>query len=189
MKIRDYYLNRFRKEIKTISFEERSLLTNQKDFFFNKKSWLNAVNNITDNELKIFFIYSMFITIASDEIMYTYYNMDYSKFRTQTRYPKFGLCGLGTHIENPLTLIQHLIDENSIDIGLLQKHSISAAKLFVDEVDDYLQKYLTEVDLKDFFRKFVNDNDVRNMVSNNQVIKKIVDDISNTVENSLKQSN
>lgn len=175
MSLREYYLEVFRADVKRIRFRPGSKVTNPDDFFFDREEWKRAVGLMKDNNTKACFIFSMFITIASDQTMYTYYQNCYDDFRRLTRYPKFGWCGLGPHNENPLKLIQYAIEDNAVDPNSIGSMSEEAAKLFVDEIFDFFVNHICEVSPKDFIDNFLNDNDVATISPQSKLVKKFID--------------
>jgi len=177
MEIRNYYLKTFRTDVEKIRFRLGSKVTNPNDFFFDREEWKRAVRLMEDNNKKACFIFSMFITVASDQTMHAYYQNFYDDFRRLTRYPKFGWCGLGPHNENPLELIQYAIEDNAVDSNSIDSMSKEAAKLFVDEIFDFLGNHICEVSPKKFINNFLNDKDVANRSSQSNVVKIFIDDI------------
>ncbi len=175
MNLRDYYLNVFRGDVEKIRFRRGSEVTNPSDFFFDREEWKNAVQLMEDNETKAYFIFSMCITVAPDQTMYTYYQKHYGDFRRLTRYPKFGWCGLGPHNENPLLLIQYAIEDNAVDSNYIGRMSKDAAELFVDEIFDFFVNHMPEVDPKEFIENFVNDNNVATISSQSNLVKTFID--------------
>jgi len=177
MDIRSYYLKNFRTDVEKIRFQLGSEVTNPNDFFFDKDEWKRVVCLIEDNDKKACFIFSMFITVASDQTMYAYYQNFYDDFRRLTRYPKFGWCGLGPHNENPLKLLQYAIADNAVDSNSIDSMSKEAAKLFVDEIFDFFGNHICEVSSKEFIDNFLDDEDVANVSSQSDVARVFVDDI------------
>ncbi|MBF0606731.1 MAG: hypothetical protein HQL61_04145 [Magnetococcales bacterium] len=122
--LKTYYLSYFRKDIEKIKLLHGNRITNKDDFFFDRDSWINAILKINSNEQITCFILSMFITVASDQTMFTYYKPLYGQFKLLTQYPKFGWCGLGPHNENPLLLIRYPIEKSLVEFKEIEKNLI-----------------------------------------------------------------
>jgi len=156
----DYYHNKFRNALKNIKCAEGSQVTNPDDIWFSKEAWLEALRKMRDKEERACLIFSMFITVASDQTMYTYYSGLYEEFRTLTRYPKFGWYGLGPHNENPLLLIQYPVEEGVVDWAILEDYFKPAAQLFAHEVKAFFTNHMSQIDPNQFVSKFVEDEHV-----------------------------
>ncbi len=179
--IRGYYLEEFRNDFKRISFVPGTNATNPGDSFFDAESWRRAVGLFDDEQTKTWFIFSMFITVASDQIMFTYYPQDYRRFRDLTRYPKFGWCGLGPHNQNPLLLIQVPLQDHVVSDRYIEENSVSAAKLFVDEVVDFFSRHMPHINSQEFFEHFLNDGQVKDTLNNFPIVSAFLHEIEANV--------
>jgi hypothetical protein len=156
MTLKEYYFDDFGDDINNINFQHGGT-PNPGDLFFSENEWVGAVQN---NNRKAYFICSMFVTVASDQTMYTYYKDHYNKFKDYTRYPKFGYCGLGPHNQNPLSLIGLPVDNGIIQSSAIENISEEAAKLFVDEIFDFFTQYMNTINPADFLTNFLNDKHI-----------------------------
>jgi hypothetical protein len=176
--LKKYYLNDFRKDLLKIQFERGNEITNPGDFFFDKTSWTDAIRKLQSNEQKACFIISMFITVASDQTMFTYFRSSYRNFRLLTRYPKFGWTGLGPHNENPLLLIKYPVEQSAIDFQEIEVKFAEAAKLFKDEVKDFFVNHMVGINHDEFIKKFTNDKDTIRIITEDGNMKRLVDKIN-----------
>lgn len=173
MSLREYYLNDFCNDIKNIKFQHGNRVTNPNDLFFNAEEWIRVINLLPNDERKAYFIYSMFVTVASDQTMYTYYRDRYEEFRKKTRYPKYGYCCLGPHNNNPLSLIAYPIQVQAISRDKIEGISEEAAKLFNDEILDFFKNYMNDIDTTKFIKAFLNDTDIKEYCAFNNFIDQI----------------
>lgn len=183
MELKDYYDKQFREDLLNINFTQggqggyffdgRPRVP--RNLYFSYEEWIEAINKIKLPEDKVCFVFSMFITIASDQTMFTYFNSKYEEFKELTRYPKFGWKGMVSHIQNPLNIIKHPIEQLVISTDIFEQFTESAAKLFIDEVKDFFSKYIKEIDYKEFVSKFVTDPDVVHIIRRDASMKNFID--------------
>lgn len=183
IELKSYYLNDFRKDLPKIQFTQGNQVTNHGDFFFDKQRWIDALRTIASGEQKACFVFSMFITVASDQTMFAYFHPYYRTFRLLTRYPKFGWCGLGPHNLNPLLLIKYPLDESLIEIADVKKYLESAANLFVDEVKDFLINHMNSINPKEFVTKFISDRYIVQIASEDANMKEFIGKIDKAINN------
>jgi len=187
LELSKYYRKIFREDvckINFVAFHTRAPLLGSldnnfidMDAFFYKNDLIRSLKLMHTEIHKAFFIYSIFITVSSDQTMYTYYQSYYNEFRFLTRYPKFGWCGMGPHIKNPLLIFQYPIEENVIDLEIIRKYSKEAALLFRDEVRFFFTEHLKSVNPIEFIDNFANDRDIVRFSSRNEFLKSFIDEI------------
>ena len=106
------------------------------------------------------FLICLYFTVLVDQAMYEHYPGQYSAFEKLTRYPKY--ChGLSQFQFNPRGILAIPVAR-----GVVAKEEVAALlpegmNLFVDEVVDFLPRYLPEISPEDFFRKLLMDPDVQ----------------------------
>jgi len=110
-------------------------------------------------EEKIHFSISLFLTILTDQVCYTYFN-SYSKFRSLTNYPKLtGTCMSMCHINlHPKHIFQHIDTESDWsyrDISMIEiKNIFYESKDFMkQEVLSFFKNHLNEIDGETFWKK------------------------------------
>jgi hypothetical protein len=177
----DYYVNEFRNDIAKINFNEGLLSSTIGLVCFDKDAWLEAVKSMENETTKAYFIFSMFITVASDQTMFEYYHDQYKRFDSLTKYPKFGSCGLGPHNENPLYLIIYPIENKIIDSKLISDHLQDASQLFIDEINKFFCDYLDNINSKEFVEHFITDKYVTKIKKENNLIEKFISSIENNL--------
>jgi len=160
MNIKDYYLQQFRVDFKKVELQKASNICNTDDLFFSREELQRVLKTDITAQNHPYFIFSMFITIASDQIIYTYFPDNYSEFRNYTRYPKFGYCGLGPHNENPLMIVVDAVEKKIVPQETVEKLFSEAAELFIAEIKDFFEKYMCSIQPEDFFRKFITDKHI-----------------------------
>ena len=90
-------------------------------------------------EDKIHFSISLFLTILTDQVCYTYFNSIYFRFRSLTNYPKLtGTCLTLCHINaHPTEIFQHIdteLDWNYRDISIIEiKNIFNESKDFMKQ--------------------------------------------------------
>ena len=112
------------------------------------------------SEDKIYFSISLFLTILTDQVCYTYFNSIYFRFRSLTNYPKLtGTCLTMCHINvHPTQIFQHIdteLDWNYRDISMIEiKNIFNESKDFMkQEVLSFFKNYLKEIDGETFWKK------------------------------------
>lgn len=170
--IKDYYNNDFRADIKRIDFNDGSPTMQG---YFKQESWLKAVESITDKTERVYFAFSMLITIATDQTMFTYFKGNYKQFETLTRYPKFGWHGLGPHNQNPFLLLL-----NPLEAGFLAETDITPVvdefcTLFVDEINDFTKNHMTNISTKELLGAFIGDKNMVVTAEQHKLVGEIVE--------------
>ena len=75
--------------------------------FFGGRNWEHAAEDlatIPPHQREIF-VFCVFMTVITDQAIFTYYPQYYAKWRHVTQFPKFGWSGFGMHNENPYKLL------------------------------------------------------------------------------------
>ncbi|MDT8887814.1 hypothetical protein PQG44_09005 [Aquirufa sp. LEPPI-3A] len=125
--------------------ERKEIITIQRSRLTSKYGYLNFLNK----EEKIHFIVSLYFVILFDMVFYTHYKLDYIKFQTLTKYPKFiGDCLQQCRFHlNPIEVF------NSIDVKFNFKSRIIESAPFVrDEVSCLIKDNFPEIDLIKFWK-------------------------------------
>ena len=152
--IRDYYNNEFRDHLAVFMPDARV------PYFGH--SWAYDCGNL--NKIPIDsrpeFLVCLYFTVLVDQAMYTHFHADYKRFAQLTQYPKF--ChGLGQFQKNPRELLFIPVEKKMVNKDKIEKELSPGMELFVDEVVDFFQKYMTYIEPADFFDKLLYDSDVQ----------------------------
>ncbi|CAN5548495.1 hypothetical protein BH20VER3_BH20VER3_02180 [soil metagenome] len=106
------------------------------------------------------FLIALYITVLVDQGMHAHFPALYAKFERLTRYPKF--ChGLGQFQKNPREILDVPIEKGLVSLDDLTSVTSNAMELFVDEVLDFSQHHMPELNPKSFFEKLIYDPDVQ----------------------------
>jgi len=158
----NYYHNQFRQDLEQLNYSFHNVLGKEYKYFGGEKwqNYLSDLQNIsTVNKSK--FILSLFITISVDQAFYSFLTEEqYTRVERLLRYPKFGWCGMGHHNEPPKYIIIRPLEFGEVKGRDILYYKDEALKLFVDEVKEFQQNYFRELNIKDFFQRFVNDRDI-----------------------------
>ena len=112
------------------SYYKNKTFTIQVDKLSNHGSGTNIEHlKFLSPEDKIYFSISLFLTILTDQVCYTYFNSIYYRFRSLTNYPKLtGTCLTMCHVNvHPTQIFQHIdteLDWNYRDICIIEIKNI-----------------------------------------------------------------
>jgi hypothetical protein len=152
--IRDYYHNKFRNDLATFMPDTRV------PYFGH--SWAYDCGNLNKipKELRPEFLICLYFTVLVDQAMYTHFRSEYDRFAQLTQYPKY--ChGLSQFQKNPRELLLVPVQKGMVDKDKMEKELSAGMDLFIDEVIEFFQKYMTHIDSADFFDKLLYDPDVQ----------------------------
>jgi len=162
MPLSTYISNSFSQHLNTLQFtsckvdmESRGIEPDTR--FFGGREWCDYEINIAaiaPAERK-YFCFCLFTMSSADENMYTHFRQHYQAFQRATRYPKFGWCGFGPHVEKPRFLLEVPI-MHGIDVNSITDDEIA---VFLDSQFNLGNNIPLPVDVLDFFRAMVNDPD------------------------------
>ena len=142
-----FHQDKEKKQILSIQYERLTTSKNHLDFL-----------NSDDRE---YFAVALFFTILSDMVCYTYYQGYYNKFQSLTKYPKL--------IGNCLSWCRYHLHPKEIFVAMNQgktateKHLVfrdkflEAIEPMKDEMTDFFENYLTEINGEDFWNKCKNE--------------------------------
>ncbi|MBN1365906.1 MAG: hypothetical protein JW976_13945 [Syntrophaceae bacterium] len=152
--IKDYYHRQFRADLSLFMPDTRV------PYFGH--SWAYDCGNLNkiQSESRAEFLICLYFTVLVDQAMYTYYKSDYDRFAQLTLYPKF--ChGLGQFQKNPRELLLIPVQKGMVDKGRMENKLSEGMELFIDEVVDLFQKYMSHIDPAAFFERLIYDKDVQ----------------------------
>ena len=152
--IRDYYHNQFQADI-------ASFMPDAKVPYFGHR-WSHDCRNLNKIpiESRPNFLICLYFTVLVDQAMYTHFRSDYERFAKLTQYPKF--ChGLGQFQKNPRELLLVPVQKGMVNKNDMEKELSGGMELFIDEVVDFFQNYMTHINPADFFDKLLYDSDVQ----------------------------
>jgi len=152
--IRDYYRNQFRTDLATFMPDANA------PYFGH--SWASDCRNLDKIpvESRPYYLICLYFTVLVDQAMYTHYRADYEHFARLTQYPKF--ChGLGQFQKNPRELLLVPVQKGIVNKDTMEKELSAGMELFIDEVVDFFQNYMTHMNPAEFFDKLIYDSDVQ----------------------------
>jgi len=152
--IRDYYHSQY--QIDLVSF-----MPDTKVPYFGH-SWSHDCCNLNKIPTKSrpHFLVCLYFTVLVDQAMYTHFRSDYECFAKLTFYPKF--ChGLGQFQKNPRELLHVPVPKGMVNKNEMEKEISTGMELFIDEMVDFFQNYMTHINPVDFFDKLLYDSDVQ----------------------------
>lgn len=118
-----------------------------------------GVENITEGD-RAFFLICLYFTVLVDQAMYTHYKSYYEQFELLTKYPKF--CrGLGQFQKNPRGILLMPIEKGMVKKANIDGFLNDGMGLFVDEVCDFFNQHMPQIDPSEFFDKLLFDADVQ----------------------------
>lgn len=152
--IRKYYNNRFRKDLATFMPDRRV------PYFGH--SWSYDCKNL--NKISIAsrpaFLICLYFTVLVDQAMHTHFRSIYLRFEQMTRYPKF--ChGLGQFQKNPRAILSVPVEKGMVSQQEIEKTLSDGMELFVNEVVDFFQQHMQDINPADFLNKLIYDPDVQ----------------------------
>jgi len=180
--IKAYYLDEFRGDWQKIFSSEYARVTNSPDMLFDKHAWFDTLFMLDGEKRRACFIFSMFITLAIGQTLFTYFTPYHEAYWLHARLPRFGYRGLGPHNENPLMFIKYPLRRRFGDCVLLpipwfEKYAPAAAQLFVDEIRDFCAEHAKEIDPGEFVYKFASDPYIEQLATEDPNLRMFVDQI------------
>jgi hypothetical protein len=109
---------------------------------------------------RVQFVICLYFTVLADQGMHAHFRAVYAKFESLTRYPKF--ChGLGQFQKNPRQILDVPVERGLVSCDQLGGLIPSGMKLFVEEIIDFSERHMPELDPESFFEKLIHDSDVQ----------------------------
>jgi hypothetical protein len=106
------------------------------------------------------FLVCLYFTVLVDQAMYANFRWLYPRFEELTRYPKF--ChGLGQFHRNPRELLDTPADTGLVTAAALAEAIPEGMRLFVDELIDFSERHMPELEPAYFFQTLLDDPDVQ----------------------------
>ena len=157
---KSYYLNDFLLECckqEGLNINISNIHDGNHDNVFTREDWVRALKKISTPKDRIYFAFSMVITIAVDQNMFCHFNQYYQTFKEHTNYPKFKY-----NVEN---LHPYKLIEDAVSAGLLEYRQLTPlfrmiARVMIHEIHDYLDDHLDHVHFASFIQQFVDDQDI-----------------------------
>jgi hypothetical protein len=119
----NYFYNRFPEQLRQLEFRQpnsiiRKVMQDEAVVFFGGRDWNSVVDDLYRIPSKDHpkFILCLFMIVVTDQYLYRYQTNIYQTWREETKYPKFGWCGLGPHHENPFKILCAPERDSVIDI-------------------------------------------------------------------------
>jgi hypothetical protein len=186
--IRDYYHNQFRADL-------ASFMPDVRVPYFGY-SWAYDCGNLNKipTESRPEFLICLYFTVLVDQAMHTHFRSDYDRFAQLTQYPKY--ChGLGQVQKNPRELLLVPVQKGMVDKAKMENELSDGMELFIDEVVDFFQNYMSHIDPADFFDKLIYDADVQiplliviiNPEMKNDIVVQAYDALRAAVEKKIKK--
>ncbi len=102
MSIANYFNQGFQRDIGKLQFSEvpqvlKDILNDKDLIQFGGRNWSKVDTDLKDIdvELRPMFVLCLFVLVATDQCMQTYFKQHYANWRAQTAYPKFGWIRFG----------------------------------------------------------------------------------------------
>jgi hypothetical protein len=110
---------------------------------------------------KEYFAVSLFFIVLIDMVFYTYYQNNYARFNSLTKYPKFignclSLCKYHLHPKEIFTAINHGKKSNDKNLIFLEKFN-EAIEPMEKETLNFINQYFPEIDSKELWNKCKNE--------------------------------
>ena len=152
--IRDYYHGQFASDM--------AVFMPRPDVPYFGHSWQSDCGglNVIPPEKRAQFLVCLYFTVLVDQGMHSHFRTLYAKFETLTRYPKF--ChGLGQFQKNPRQILDIPVERGLVSCDELGRLLRDGMKLFVDEIIDFSERHMPELNPRSFFEKLIYDPDVQ----------------------------
>ena len=153
--IKDYYHNSFRSDL--AAFFRGSRMP-----YFGHAWSSNCgsqINKVTADNRPAFLV-CLYFTVLVDQAMHAHFRQHYRKFADLTKYPKF--ChGLGQFHHNPRGIFSVPVDQGIVASEDVKELLPAGMSLFVDEVIEFFNKHMPQIDPSDFFSELIFDPDVQ----------------------------
>jgi hypothetical protein len=152
--IRDYYYNEFARDL--AAFMPRP------DVPYFGHSWTADCGRLetVPPDRRAEFLVCLYFTVLVDQGMHAHCAGHYAKFEALTRYPKF--ChGLGQFQRNPREILDVPVERGFITCDQIDDVLGAGIQLFIDEVIDFSERHMPELNSRSFFEKLIYDPDVQ----------------------------
>lgn len=190
MQIRDYYHSNYKDDL-------LKFLPNTRLLYFGHTWQYDCGNlNYVDSQSRAAFLICLYFTILVDQAMHAHFIKEYQKFKKLTQYPKF--ChGLGQFQKNPKEILYVPVKEGLVNQEELESLLRAGMKLFVDEVIDFLYRYMLQIKADVFFKKLIYDPDVQiplifvlaDESLKENIVFKTYEELQNAVKNAFPEMN
>ncbi len=165
MNIANYFNQGFQRDIGKLQFSEvpqvlKDILNDKDLIQFGGRNWSKVDTDLKDIdvELRPMFVLCLFVLVATDQCMQTYFKQHYANWRAQTAYPKFGWIRFGLYNENPLRLLSVPEKLQLLDA----KQTCALMREFVGFyrtlVADYCHVHAPQISADAFFSKLLQDD-------------------------------
>jgi hypothetical protein len=163
--IANYFNQGFQRDIGKLQFSEvpqvlKDILNDKDLIQFGGRNWSKVDTDLKDIdvELRPMFVLCLFVLVATDQCMQTYFKQHYANWRAQTAYPKFGWIRFGLYNENPLRLLSVPEKLQLLDA----KQTCALMREFVGFyrtlVADYCHVHAPQISADAFFSKLLQDD-------------------------------
>ena len=133
------------------------------------------------------FLICLYSTVLVDQAMHAHFCEHYQKFASLTNYPKF--ChGLSQFHHNPRGILSVPIEQNVIPEQDIKDLLPSGMTLFVDEVVDFFQNHMPQVQPEAFFEALLFDPDVQILGILKAINPEVVNDVVCVAYDALKEA-
>ena len=119
----------------------------------------NQINRVPA-ENRAAFLICLYSTVLVDQAMHAHFRQHYREFSNLTNYPKF--ChGLAHFHHNPRAILSVPVERGVVAEQEVKDLLPAGMALLVDEVVDFFQQHMPQIDPSDFFSALVYDPDVQ----------------------------
>lgn len=161
MKIKEYYYQNFRNDFYKFNskFDEDWM-----EYSIMFRDWdYNHINKITNNNSS-YFIHCLFYTVLIDQVIYTFFRNEYSKFEKITKYPKYMGVLAGNYNYNPFKIYEQAERNNFDKIILINSFSNEIVNFIYRDIFDSfplsLNDTVVNIEPKDVVNSIINDSDL-----------------------------
>jgi hypothetical protein len=158
--MQSYYRNQFKNDV--AQFREKGAIYYNELFgrWEIQVGWCEKLSAFHQPEQLHAFLLCLYLTVLIDQAVYTYYRDQYGEFERLTQYPH--LVNMRWDNINPIWILIEPLRKEQISTTIHYLLVPAAMKLFVDEVRDFLARFMPKIDAAELFRRLLQDGDVNN---------------------------
>lgn len=164
MTLENYFNSSFQSDVAKLQFRWvpqvlKDILQDQELVLFGGKNWSTVEEDLAliDPENRPQFILCLFVLVATDQCMQSYFKAHYAHWRSQTGYPKFGWTRFGLYNENPLKLLSVPDVAGLVDVGLSTALLPEFTAFYRQQIQDYVRQHCPELTAEHFFGQLCRD--------------------------------
>jgi hypothetical protein len=164
MTLENYFNSSFQSDVAKLQFRAvpqvlKDILQDQELVLFGGKNWSTVDEDLAliSPENRPQFILCLFLLVATDQCMQSYFKAHYPHWRSQTAYPKFGWTRFGLYNENPLKLLSVPDVAGLVDAELCSALLPEFVAFYRQQIEDYVRMHCPELTAEHFFGKLCRD--------------------------------